>query len=135
MHNNNGLFAEGAYQWALQESQKYKKNPACVIDFSSMFDEIKQRINHDVRMSIFESEMNKNAPPIWMIEWIGRKVKKLSFYPIDRESYEEDKKDETKAILIEMMKMSGRIRYQEEINNGKAFPPTFLVYEAPSEKG
>lgn len=122
---NNGLFSEGAYQWALLESRKYRENNPCEIDLGQMFKSIESRQGQDVKISIFEPQLNKDAPPILMLEWIGKRKEKISFYPLEKRGYEKMK--EKSRELLEIFKMSGRIRYQEELDKGIALTPMIIV--------
>ena len=127
MRNNNAIFAQGAYNWALSEAQRYKfSNEPCGIDMEATLNTIANGTGHDVKISIFESPTDpENAEVILMLEWVQYKKEKINIYPIKKESYNHLK--EHYKDFVNIFKMNGRIRYMEEINAGKAILPIFRI--------
>lgn len=125
--NNSGLVSEGAYQWALLEKTNYGENKPVKVNFMQWIKNIKNHDDPDAKIMIFESTLNKSADPILMVEWLDQKNKKtkVSFYPLKKKGYEEMKREN--GIVLELFLMNGRIRYQEELSRGTAFPPTIVV--------
>lgn len=124
MKNNNGFFSMGAYQWALAEMQKYRRGEPCTIDMAATLKSIKSG-GHDVKISMFEHPLDKKADVILMLEWVGIHKEKIDLYTIHQDHYTELKRDFSDCINI--FKMNGRIRYQEELNAGRAQLPVIVL--------
>ena len=127
MKNNNAIFAQGAYNWALSEAQRYQfANEPCGIDMESTLNTIGNGTGHDVKISIFESPTDsENSEVILMLEWVQYKKEKINIYPIKKDNYKNLK--ENYGDFVNLFKMNGRIRYMEEINAGHAMLPIFRI--------
>ena len=125
MRSNNGFFSEGAYQWAESMLQLCKRNKPCILDIEGMLENLERRSGHDVKVCIFEPELDKDAYPILMIEWVEPKWRRISIYPIDKKHYSDLKSKY--SGYVNLFKMNGRIRYCEECRIGRANLPTIVV--------
>ena len=63
MKNNNALFAQGAYHWALTQVQHYGSNGPCTVDMESTLKSF-EKGGHDVKISIFEPQTDKEKADV-----------------------------------------------------------------------